>query len=862
MISFHLDMQTLVLLTGMEGAFFCLPLLYLSRTQKTYPGITTWAFASLSGFAGLVLLSLQGFVPDAIGVIVANVLSLGANLLIMRGLNSFTGRPQKNLADAGIVLLLGGALFIFLRFWPSLGWRIFVYSELTALVCIRSFFITLRHLPRLSTGNNYLLLGSFALVAAWFAARGVLTFAAHEQATTLLSSGIVQQLSIVVAFGLDIVIESGLILTISNRLRNELVATKLEVESSRALVALNQQLKQEVLERRLAESELSRSEERMRLAAEAAGFGIYSYSFETGSSYFSPEAIRLFGWSADAPMPKDKDLAAMAASPSEREALISRMREAADPRGTGVIDHELRVVCESGEVRWLRVRGKTTFRGNGRDASPIMGLGVILDNTARKEAAEKLRESEEMYRSVIENSLQGVGIFQDGRIVLCNDALCRLNGYTREEAYGMSQEEVLATVHPEDRQKVIQAIQALAENPHAQIASVLRLMGKSETTKWVEVLGAQTMYKGSPALQLSYIDITEKRRAEDAYHSLIDNSVLGMAILQNGRVTFVNNALVAMSGFTAAEMLQMEPERLDDSIHEEDRAKVLASRAALLAGRESSVAQKYRLCRCDGSLRWVETQSVKIVHEEGAAIQVTYKDVTAEMTTEAQLEKTHAKMRNLASHLLYAREEERRKVAQEIHDELGQTLTAVKMDLHWLRKHMGEDVALLREKVGETIQLGEQSLATVHRIASELRPKMLDDLGLEPALEWLCSTFAQRTRIACHVTSELPPGLVGGNAATALYRIIQEALENVGRHSHAEHAAVRLFVEEGELRINVDDDGTGITAARADAPDSFGLIGMRERVEALGGILSIKGISGFGTFLRVSIPLPENGGLA
>jgi signal transduction histidine kinase len=232
------------------------------------------------------------------------------------------------------------------------------------------------------------------------------------------------------------------------------------------------------------------------------------------------------------------------------------------------------------------------------------------------------------------------------------------------------------------------------------------------------------------------------------------------------------------------------------------------------------------------------------------------------MTTEAQLEKTHAKMRNLASHLLYAREEERRKVAQEIHDELGQTLTAVKMDLHWLRKHMGEDVALLREKVGETIQLGEQSLATVHRIASELRPKMLDDLGLEPALEWLCSTFAQRTRIACHVTSELPPGLVGGNAATALYRIIQEALENVGRHSHAEHAAVRLFVEEGELRINVDDDGTGITAARADAPDSFGLIGMRERVEALGGILSIKGISGFGTFLRVSIPLPENGGLA
>ena len=227
-----------------------------------------------------------------------------------------------------------------------------------------------------------------------------------------------------------------------------------------------------------------------------------------------------------------------------------------------------------------------------------------------------------------------------------------------------------------------------------------------------------------------------------------------------------------------------------------------------------------------------------------------------------KLESSRLEMRNLAANLLHVREEERRKVAQEIHDELGQTLVALKMDLHWLTKHLRKDATSLRDKIKGTIELGEQAIGTVQRIASDLRPRMLDDLGLEPALDWLCANFMQRTKISCKMIADIPSGVIGRNAATALFRFTQEALANVGRHSHAHHATVRLFVSDGILNLQVEDDGVGITAQQAMAPQSYGQIGMRERVEDLGGSLSISGGSGLGTTLLARIPLPKQGGLA
>ena len=502
----------------------------------------------------------------------------------------------------------------------------------------------------------------------------------------------------------------------------------------------------------------------------------------------------------------------------------------------------------------------STVRIPGRSGFNL--LISLLDITDRKRTEDELRQSESLYRTFIDDSLQGFAIIQDGRIVLCNDALCGMSGYSKSEAYAMSPQKVMATIHADDRSRVAQALQQLAQAGVATASGVIRLVTKSGDFRWVEVLSAATTYRGQPALQLSYVNRTEQLKAEAAYHSLIDHSMNGMAILQDGRVTFANQALADICGYTVKELLLLTVEQLAAFVHAEDRGRMLAHISERLAGREAHPIQRYRLIHKSGDVRWVETQSVRVDHEGAPAVQVSYKDVSAERAAEEQLELTHLKMRNLAAHLLRAREEERRKVAQEVHDELGQMLVALKMDLHWLAKRLGGNTASLREKVRGTIELGEQAISTVQRIASDLRPRMLDDLGLEPALDWLCADFMRRTKITCKVTRDIPAGALGGNAATALYRFTQEALANVGRHSHADHAAVRLFVADGMLNLQIEDDGIGITPQQAAAPDSYGLIGLRERVEELGGSLSINGEPGFGTILLARIPLPTTGELA
>ncbi len=225
---------------------------------------------------------------------------------------------------------------------------------------------------------------------------------------------------------------------------------------------------------------------------------------------------------------------------------------------------------------------------------------------------------------------------------------------------------------------------------------------------------------------------TDEIKAEAAYHSLIDHSMNGMSILQNGRIIFANQALADISGYSVEELRGMTPDQVAATVHKDDRARVLAHMSERMEGQAGPGMQKFRFIHKSGSTRWVETQSVRVDYADAASLQVSYKDVTAEKGAEEKLNLAHLKMRNLASHLLRVREEERRKIAVEIHDQLGQTLAALKMDLHWLAKRLGGSAALLRDKIKGTIELGEEAIRTVQRIASDLRPRMLDDLGLGP----------------------------------------------------------------------------------------------------------------------------------
>jgi signal transduction histidine kinase len=215
----------------------------------------------------------------------------------------------------------------------------------------------------------------------------------------------------------------------------------------------------------------------------------------------------------------------------------------------------------------------------------------------------------------------------------------------------------------------------------------------------------------------------------------------------------------------------------------------------------------------------VETRSAITQFNGRPAILV--QEITERKVAEERLKESQSKLPNLAVHLLSAREEERKKVAREIHDELGQVLTALKMR--------------------GMVSLADQTIQRVPEISSELRPRMLDDLGLAAAIEWLVGDFSRRTGIRCKTAVQVTQSRIGGNSAAAMYRIVQEALTSISRHASASRVSVLLHEVDECLEV---------------------LIGIRERAQGLGGKVSVLGETGKGTSVAISIPHPGGGNLA
>jgi PAS domain S-box-containing protein len=231
-----------------------------------------------------------------------------------------------------------------------------------------------------------------------------------------------------------------------------------------------------------------------------------------------------------------------------------------------------------------------------------------------------------------------------------------------------------------------------------------------------------------------------------------------------------------------------------------------------------------------------------------------FKDISERKRTERELRQSRKRLRDLASHLESAREQERTRIAREIHDELGQALTALKMELHWCIQRLPKDDKLLLEKASGLLKLIDANVHFVQRITSELRPGLLDDLGLSAAIEWQAGQFQDRTGMKCDVICEPHDIVLDQTRSTAIFRIVQETLTNVFRHAGATHVEIVLKAKPAEIDLVVSDNGKGITEEDISNPTSFGLMGIKERVYSLGGMAEIQGIEGEGTTLRVRIP--------
>ena len=358
----------------------------------------------------------------------------------------------------------------------------------------------------------------------------------------------------------------------------------------------------------------------------------------------------------------------------------------------------------------------------------------------------------------------------------------------------------------------------------------------------------------------------ERKRAEEAlrqsesrYRTLFEQSRDAIWITtRDGKFIDANGTALALLGYDRDELLRLDVARLyaDPKNREKFRRKI--DRHGGIREHEARLRRKDGVeldCLITASL-WRDANGVV------QGYQSIIRNVTQRKRFEAELQSSRTQLRAFAANLQAAREEERTTVAREIHDELGQTLTGLKMDLAWLRKKLPKDQEVLLEKADAMLGLMNDTINAVRRISTELRPGVLDELGLSAAIEWQAREFEKRTGIRCGLDSSVNEGGLDKTRSTALFRIFQEALTNIARHANATRVRVRLDQSNGQLRLQVRDNGGGIRKSKLADPQSLGLLGMRERAMLVGGDVVIADTRGKGTAVTVKIPMAagEQGG--
>jgi len=265
----------------------------------------------------------------------------------------------------------------------------------------------------------------------------------------------------------------------------------------------------------------------------------------------------------------------------------------------------------------------------------------------------------------------------------------------------------------------------------------------------------------------------------------------------------------------------------------------------------------HRLIRNDNFDVRIMHCRAKISYDKNGASRIagTSQDVTEIRNAEIEIKKSREQLRRLASHLQIAQEKERARISREIHDELGQELTGIKMDISWLSNSLKNPEDKIKDRIDSLNKLIDRTIQSVRRISAELRPGVLDDLGLISALEWYVDEYQQRTKIECELMLGEISNNIGNDVSIAIYRIIQESLTNVVRHAKASKIILSLKSDEFNIYLKIQDNGVGYNNDSSKSEKSIGILGMEERVHILGGTFSIQGAKREGAIVKVEIPI-------
>jgi signal transduction histidine kinase len=320
---------------------------------------------------------------------------------------------------------------------------------------------------------------------------------------------------------------------------------------------------------------------------------------------------------------------------------------------------------------------------------------------------------------------------------------------------------------------------------------------------------------------------------------------------------FISGQCLNVLGITV-EALQANPALFMDIVLEEDRESLRRSRTRSAADLSTWNWEGRLWIESFHDVKWVSLRASPR-REKGVGViwEGIIINITQSRRRETELKESHERLREVSSHIIAAREHERIRIAQEIHDDLGGNLTAIKIDLDWLGRHITDEDAILLAKIHTIDQLVDRTIDSIRRMSRDLRPGIMD-FGIVAAIEWEAEEFSKRLDIPCEVVCAQEDIELGQDAAVAVFRIFQEALTNIAKHGRASHVWVRLDADisaKGRLELEVRDNGRGIAPVDKEKLNSFGIRGMVERAGLLDGKLTVSGAPGEGTTVHLSIPL-------
>jgi PAS domain S-box-containing protein len=485
--------------------------------------------------------------------------------------------------------------------------------------------------------------------------------------------------------------------------------------------------------------------------------------------------------------------------------------------------------------------------------------------TDRKRAEEELQRSEELYRTVVSNVPDSVVTIYDEelRCITIDGPLLHKLGVRREDVIGRRFGEGAYARGDVDQQTYL--------GMKGDYAAVFR--GESRTRE-AELAGRTFLTRSLPirfgdktvCMSIS-LDITERKRAEEAlraseerYRTLFETAPNAISVFDSHlRLQMTNERAAKLYGFDRAnDLLDVD---VLGFVAPEDRPRIkeLFTRVQTTGSLEMFESSGIRK---DGKPFQMETLATLLPNADNASpsILTVNTDITERKEAEKALKDSEEQLRALSAKIRSTREEEGTRIAREIHDELGGALTGLKWDLEGIDSRLAGDgngsppLPEVRKRINSMTGLIESTIKTVRRISSELRPGVLDDLGLVAAIEWQGQQFQSRTGLKFHFDTELDMAEVNREGATAVFRIFQEVLTNVLRHSQAQNIYVKLLDHDDVIELEVRDDGRGITERERRNTHSLGLLGMKERALLVGGNVTIRGAQGRGTTVTVRVP--------